>query len=60
MFFFDLEKRKKYLKIDIYLDHSHTLSKCPGGHTVLHRKVNLNSRNPKGKYEKKIKITGFS
>ena len=37
----------------------YTLSKCPGGHPILHRWLKLNLKNSAGKY-KKIELTGVS
>ena len=37
--------------------NEHILSKCAGGHQVLHRGLKLNSKNSGEKY-KKAKLTG--
>ena len=32
------------------------LSKCPGGYQILHRELQLNSKNSVGKYKKKLNL----
>ena len=46
-----------YLVVSKVLWYKHTLSKCPGGYSILHRGFKLNSKISAGKY-KKIKFTG--
>ena len=48
----------KFIKRKNLVTYVKTLSKCPGGHSILHRVFKLNSKKSAGKYKKNLNALG--